>query len=172
MKLRATLSIVVSLLLASCANSNQLSKAIQTLSVQPATGKPTTVIAPQKAVDFSATAARLTSVVETEVHTQTVKSLEDFGRFGSPKEHGADATVVFDFIRHGVTLVSNEQYAPIVEAVVSVVGTDGKSLARRSQSATSGELHTLEEYVQNPELYREGISIAAKKLGMEIAGGL
>ena len=59
-----------------------------------------------------------------------------------------------------------------IEAVVRVFGADGKVLVNRSQSATSGELHTLDEYVQNPDLYRNGIGIAAKKLGMELAGGL
>ena len=160
------------MLLVGCANSNQLSTKVQTLAVQAGTTKPTAIIAPQKANDFTAAAARQTSFVETEVRNSTADSLGQFGRFGRTEGQKADATVVFESIRHGVTLVGNGQYAPIIEAVVRVVGADGKVLASRSQSATSGELHTLAEYAQTPDLYRDGIAIAAKKLGMEIAGGL
>ena len=79
---------------------------------------------------------------------------------------------MFESIRHGVTLVGNGQYGPVVDAVVRVVGPDGKTLATRRQSATSGGLHSLQDYANDAELYRSGISVAAKKLGMEIACGL
>lgn len=172
MKLRDLLSVFTAMLLTGCANSNQLSTKVQTLAVQPGTAKPTSILAPLKANDFTAEASRQTSFVETEVRNSTINSLVQFGRFGAPQGRNADATIVFDSIRHGVTLVGNSHYAPIVEAVARVVGADGKSLVNRSHSATSGGLHTLEEYAKTPNLYRDGIGIAAKKLGMEFAGGL
>lgn len=165
-------TVFTAMLLVGCANSNNLSTKVQTLAVQSGTTKPTVVIAPQKANAFVAAASRQTSFVEAEVRNGTADSLAQFGRFGPPQGRGSDATIVFESIRHGVTLVGNGQYAPVVDAVVRVVGPDGKTLATRRQSATSGGLHSLQDYANDAERYRSGISVAAKKLGMEIAGGL
>ena len=37
-----------------------------------------------------------------------------------------------------------------------------------TSSATSGELHPLDTFVKNPELYREALRIAAQKLALEM----
>lgn len=172
MKLTAFISVFTAILLVGCANSNSLSSKVQTLAVQSGTTKPTIVIAPPKANDFTAAASRQTTFVETELRNSTADALGNFGRFATPQGPTSDATLVFASIRHGVTKISITQYAPTVEAVVRVIGANGKTLATRKQSATSGEIHPLQDYVNNAALYRDAIAIAAKKLGMEIASGL
>lgn len=170
MKPNLLLFTIATLLLGGCANS--LPKKIQSLNVARGTAKPTTIIAPERASEFTAFATRHSAFVENEVGNSTASSLAKFGRFDAMQGRSSDATVMFDSIRHGVTRVSNNLYAPIVEASVRIVGANGKVLTRRKQSATSGAIHTLEEFTTNTAIYREAIDIAADKLGMEIASGL
>lgn len=172
MKITALITVFTAMLLVGCANSNSLSRKVQTLAVQSGTTKPTVIIAPIKATEFTAAAARQTTFVETELRNSTADSLGNFGRFSSPQGRTSDATLVFESIRHGVTQIGSTQYAPTIEAVVRIVGANGKTLASRKQSATSGELHSLQDYVNNSALYRDAIAIAVKKLSMEIASGL
>ena len=106
------------------------------------------------------------------MRASTSDSIEQFQRFHRGAEGRTDATVVFDSIRHGVTHVGSGLYAPIVEADAHIVDANGKNLLRRSGSATSGEIHELNAFVTNPGLYREAISIAAKKLAIELTSTL
>lgn len=110
--------------------------------------------------------------MESEVRHSTSDSVEQFQRFRRGSEGRADATVVFDSIRHGVTYVGGGLYAPIVEADAHVADANGKTLLRRTGSATSGEIHELNAFVTSPGLYREAISIAAKKLAIELTSTL
>jgi hypothetical protein len=161
---------IATLALGGCAS--HLSSKIHNLNVAKGTAKPTAVIAPPQETNFADFAARQSPFVEQELGNSTANAIAKFGRFSSVPGRGADATVMFDSIRHGVTRVSNNLYAPIVEANVRVVGENGKILLRRHQSATSGEIHPLEEFVRNSALYREAIDIASEKLGIEIASDL
>lgn len=171
MKLRILLSSVAILATVGCSSSG-LSTNVQTLSVSPGATKATAILAPQKAGNFTAFAARESSFVERELRNGTADSIEQFQRFRRGAEGRTDATVVFDSIRHGVTHVGGGLYAPIVEADAHVASVGGKNLLRRSGSATSGEIHELNVFVTNPELYREAISIAARKLAMELTSAL
>lgn len=171
MKLRILLSMAAALACVACSSSG-LSTNVQTLSVSSGTTRATTILAPQKAGEFTAFAARESSFVEREVRDNTSDSIEQFQRFRRGSEGRTDATVVFDSIRHGVTYVGGGLYAPIVEADVHVAGANGKNLLRRSGSATSGEIHELSVFVTEPGLYREAISIAAKKLAIELTSTL
>lgn len=171
MKLRILLSSMAIFTFVGCSSSG-LSTHVQTLSVAAGTTRATTILAPQKAGEFTAFAARESSFVERELRDSTSDSIEQFQRFRRGSEGRTDATLVFDSIRHGVTDVGGGLYAPIVQADAHVAGVDGKNLLRRSGSATSGEIHELHVFVTNPDLYREAITIAAKKLAMELTSAL
>ena len=161
---------IATLALVGC--ESQLSNKIQSLSVAKGTTRPTTIIATPQQREFADSAARQSAFVEGELGSSTADALAKFGRFDVTQGRSTDATLMFDSIRHGVTRVGNHLYAPIVEATVHVVGADGKVLARRNQSATSGEIHPLEEFTRNTALYRDAIEIASGKLGLELASGL
>ncbi len=171
MKPSALLSISASLLFVGCSGSG-LSNKIHTLNVSASSTKPTTVLAPAKETEFAAAAERETAFVEQAVRTSTLDSIGQFQRFQRGSDNGADATVVFDAIRHGVTRVGEGLYAPTVEADIRVVGPDNKQLLRRTGSATSGELHPLDTFVKNPALYHEALRIASQKLALELTSAL
>lgn len=171
MKLSTLLSISASLLFVGCSSSG-LSTKIQTLNVSASSTKPTTLLTPPKETEFAAAAERETAFVEQAVRTSTLESIGQFQRFQRGSDSGADATVIFDAIRHGVTRVGDGLYAPTIEADVRVVGLDNKQLLRLTRSATSGELHPLDTFVKNTELYREALRIAAQKLAVELTSAL
>ena len=134
MKPSSLLSISAALLFVGCSGSG-LSNKIHTLNVSASSTKPTTLLAPAKETEFAAAAERETAFVEQVVRTSTLDSIGQFQRFQRGSDSGADATVVFDAIRHGVTRVSEGLYAPTVEADIRVVGPDNKQLLRRTGSA-------------------------------------
>ena len=166
----ATLSAAA--LFAGCASSNHLANRIQTITIADGSLKPTTILAPTKATEFSAFAARESAQIEREVRGSTLDAITHFGRFQRGAPNGSDATITFDAIRHGVTSAGGDLYAPIVEADIRATGMKGEQLLRRSHSATSGEIHTLDQFVKDPALYRHAISVAAQKLALELAGDL
>jgi hypothetical protein len=170
MKPHTLLSLATIALLAGCASP--LSNKVHTLDISNTTTKGTAIIAPPKATDFTNAAARQSGFVEHELRAGTGEGIEQIQRFQRATKNSADATIVFDTIRHGVTNVGSGLFAPTVEAVIRIVGTDGKVIASRQQSATSGEIHPLDAFVKNPELYRNAVSVASKKLGLELASGL
>jgi hypothetical protein len=159
-------------LFAGCASSNHLANRIQTITISEEIRKPTTVIAPAKASDFSAFAARESAQIEREVRANTLDAIRHFGRFQPGAPNGSDATITFDAIRHGLTSAGGNLYAPTVEADIRATGIKGEQLLRRSHSATSGEIHTLDQFVKDPGLYRNAISVALQKLALEVAGDL
>jgi hypothetical protein len=159
-------------LLSGCASSNQLENRIQTITVADGVLKPTMILAPAKAADFSTFAARESAQVEREVRGSTADAIKQFGRFQRGAPTGSDATLTFDAIRHGVTSAGENLYAPIVEADFRATGMKGEQLLRRSHSATSGEVHTLDQFIKDPDLYRRAISVAAEKLALELASDL
>jgi hypothetical protein len=155
-----------------CSGYNQIPNKVQKLNISSGTTKPASIVAPQNNPAFAAYTAQQAQFVEKQLFDGTVAAFNQFGRFNQSASREVDATVVFDSIRHGVTRVSNGLYAPIVQATVRVVDPAGKQLARRFQSATSGEINTLDAFTKDAALYREGLRVAADKLALEIVSGL
>ena len=171
MKSSILLTIAATFLFASCAGSGHLSKSVQSLNIGRDPATPVVVISPMRSADFVGFASAESVFVETEVRNAASDAIGQFERF-QQKSDGADATLLFDSIRHGVTHVGDGLYAPIVETRVRVVDARGKTLLRRSNSATSGEVHDLDTFMRTPGLYRDAVSVSARKLALELAGGL
>lgn len=172
MKHQIATTITAAMLFAGCAGSSYLDKRIQTVAIADGVTKPTEVLDPAKAVEFSTLATRESARIERELRGNTRDALKQFGRFQTGERGGSDATITFEVIRHGLTAVGENLFAPIVEAEIRATGSKGENLLRKSRSATSGEVHTMDQFLKNPELYRNATSLAAQKLALELAGDL
>ncbi len=170
MKLILVAKLAAVALLTGCSTSAPYESRNHTFAVADKVTNSTVVLAPQKAVEFSTFAAKESASVEREIRGSLIDAMKQFGRFQSGAPTGA--TITIDAVRHGVTSAGDQLFAPIVEAEIHATGAKGEKLMRRTHSATSGEIHTLEQFIQDPELYRRAIAIAAQKLALELAADL